>query len=84
MDLEQIPEVRINNLHLEGFLAARVIVEALKKISGTPTRESMIAALDQINKTNIGGLNYDFSNGKREGSAFVQIGIIGPQGKLMN
>jgi len=84
MDLEQIPEMRINNLHLEGYLAARVVVEAIKRIHGPPSREGMIAALDQINKTNIGGLNFDFSNGKREGSAFVQIGIIGPQGKLMN
>jgi ABC-type branched-subunit amino acid transport system substrate-binding protein len=84
MDLEQIPETRINNLHLEGFLAARVVIEALKRIRGTPSSESVIATLDQINKTNIGGISYDFSNGKREGSAFVQIGIIGPQGKLMN
>ena len=84
MDLEQIPEMRINNLHLEGYLAARVVVEAIKRIHGTPSREGMLAALDQINKANIGGLNFDFSNGKREGSAFVQIGIIGPQGKLMN
>lgn len=84
MDLQQIPEVRINNLHLEGYLAARVVVEALKKVRGVPTPEAVIAALDQIHKANIGGLNYDFSNGKRDGSAFVQIGVIGPQGKLMN
>ncbi len=84
MDLQQIPEVRINNLHLEGFLAARVVVEALKKIKGVPTPEAMAAALDQLHKTDIGGLNYDFSNGRREGSSFVQIGIIGPQGRLMN
>lgn len=84
MDLEMIPAMKITNLHLEGFLAARVVVEALRRIRGTPTSESVLAALDQIHKANIGGLNYDFSNGKREGSAFVQIGIIGPQGKLMN
>jgi branched-chain amino acid transport system substrate-binding protein len=85
MDMQQIPEVRINNLHLEGFLAARVVVEALKKIRGAPTREALMEVLDQFNgKTNIGGLSYDFANGKREGSPFVQIGIIGPQGKLMN
>ena len=84
MDLEQIPEVRINNLHLEGYLAARVAVEALKRIKGTPSAEAMTSALEHIHKANIGGLTYDFSNGKHEGSAFVQIGIIGPQGKLMN
>ena len=84
MDLQQIPDVRVNNLHLEGYLAARVLVEALKKTKGQPTRDDVIDALDQMKATNIGGLNYDFSNGRREGSAFVQIGIIGPQGKLMN
>lgn len=84
MDLLQIPEIRQNSLHLEGYLAARVVVEALKRIQGTPTREGIIAALDQINKTNIGGLGFDFSNGRREGSSFVQIGIIGAQGKLVN
>ncbi len=84
MDMLQIPEVRQNSLHLEGFLAARVVVEALKKIQGTPTREAVIAALNQINKTNIGGLAFDFTNGKREGSSFVQIGIIGARGTLVN
>lgn len=84
MDMLQIPEVRQNSLHLEGFLAARVVVEALKKIQGTPTREGVIAALSQISKTNIGGLAFDFANGKREGSSFVQIGIIGARGTLVN
>lgn len=84
MDLEQIPEIRMNNLHLEGYLAARILVEAIKKQQGVPTRESVIAALNQLHLINLGGLSFDFSNGKREGSAFVQIGIIGPQGKLMN
>jgi branched-chain amino acid transport system substrate-binding protein len=84
MDMLQIPEVRQNSLHLEGFLAARVVVEAIKKAQGVPSREGIIAALDQINKTNIGGLAFDFTNGRREGSSFVQVGIIGAQGKLVN
>lgn len=84
MDMLQIPEIRQNSLHLEGFLAARVVVEAIKRQQGAPTREGVIAALDQINKTNIGGLAFDFANGRREGSSFVQVGIIGAQGKLVN
>jgi len=84
MDMLQIPEIRQNSLHLEGFLAARVVVEALKKAQGAPSREGVIAALNQINKTHIGDLGFDFTNGKREGSSFVQIGIIGAQGKLVN
>jgi branched-chain amino acid transport system substrate-binding protein len=84
MDMLQIPEIRQNSLHLEGFLAARVVVEAIKKAQGAPTREGVIAALDQMNKTNIGGLVFDFANGRREGSSFVQLGIIGAQGKLVN
>jgi branched-chain amino acid transport system substrate-binding protein len=84
MDMLQIPEIRQNSLHLEGFLAARVVVEAIKKAQGTPSREGVIAALDQISKTNIGGLAFDFTNGRREGSSFVQVGIIGAQGKLVN
>ena len=84
MDMLQIPEIRQNSLHLEGFLAARVVVEAIKKAQGTPSREGVIAALDQINKTNIGGLTFDFANGRREGSLFVQVGIIGAEGKLVN
>jgi branched-chain amino acid transport system substrate-binding protein len=84
MDMLQIPEIRQNSLHLEGFLAARVVVEALKKAQGAPTREGVIAALNQINRSHIGDLGFDFTNGKREGSTFVQIGIIGAQGKLVN
>jgi ABC-type branched-subunit amino acid transport system substrate-binding protein len=84
MDMEQIPELRISSLHLEGYLAARVAVEALKRIPDKPTSEGMMSALEALGKTNIGGVSYDFSNGRREGSSFVQIGIISSQGKLVN
>ena len=65
----------------EEFLGAKVLVEGLKR-SKTISREGLMSALS--------GLNYDtgvfqvaFEPNKRVGSSFVDITVIGRDGKLM-
>ena len=62
---------------LEGFIAARVFVEGLKRAGKDLTREKLISALESMNNVDIGGFNINFSPKSHNGSSFVDLTMIG-------
>jgi ABC-type branched-subunit amino acid transport system substrate-binding protein len=66
---------------LEGYISARVLVEGLKRSRG-PTRDSLIAALEGMNRLDLGGLDVAYSPTNREGTSFVELLIIAKDGRL--
>ena len=67
---------------LEGFAAAKVLVEALKRASPKPTRERVVAALDGMKKFDIGGLEISYSPTDHTGLDFADLSIIGADGRF--
>jgi ABC-type branched-subunit amino acid transport system substrate-binding protein len=67
---------------LEGFAAAKVLVAGLKRAGPNPTRVKIQQALDALNKLDIGGLEVSFSPADHTGLEFVDLSIIGPDGKF--
>ena len=61
----------------EGFIAARVFVEGLKRAGKDLTREKLITALESMNNADIGGFNINFSPKSHNGSSFVELTMIG-------
>lgn len=72
-----------NALSLEGYLTTEVLIEGIRRIRGEPTRGKLVAALNGMQKVDLGGFMIDYSPTKHTGSAFVDIGIIGTECKLM-
>jgi len=68
---------------LEGYLAARVLVEGLKRAGKDLSRERLIAALESMSKTDIGGFRIDYSPTNHNASTFVDLTIIGRNRKFM-
>ena len=66
----------------EGYLAARVLVEGLKSAGKDLTREKLISGLEKLSKTDIGGFSIDLSPTKHNGSNFVDLSIVGRNGKF--
>lgn len=69
---------------LEGYLAARVLVEALRRIPGkdaTPNRARLRKALDGMDDLNLGGFRIHFAE-DRVGSRLVELGLIDSQGRV--
>ena len=64
---------------LEGFLAAKLTVEALRKAGPDPTRERLVAALDSLRSIDLGGYRVSFSPQDHEGSDFVEQTYLGTQ-----
>jgi Fe2+ or Zn2+ uptake regulation protein len=67
---------------LEGYISARLIVEAIKRAGKNPTRASVYNALTTLRKYDMGGFVIDFSEKKREGSSFGEITMMSPTGAL--
>ena len=62
---------------LEGFVAARIFVEGLKRAGKDLTREKFITALESMNNVDVGGFNVNFSPKSHNGSSFVELTMIG-------
>ena len=68
---------------LEGFLSAKVMVEGLRRAGRNPTREGLVDALEKMNDVDLGGFFISYSPKNRAGSKFVDLTIIGREGKFL-
>lgn len=65
---------------MEGFTAAKVLVEGLRRAGPRPTRDRIVAALGGMNHFDLGGLELGFGPGDRTGLSYVELSIIDAQG----
>jgi branched-chain amino acid transport system substrate-binding protein len=70
-----------NVFMLEGYIAARVLVDALKRMPGEPSRAKLKAAINSLRNVDIGGVRIDFSQG-RVGSKLIDLALIDSQGRV--
>jgi branched-chain amino acid transport system substrate-binding protein len=62
---------------LEGFIAAKVLVEGLRRAGADLTRERFINAMEGIRDMDIGGFWVTFTPSSHNGSKFVELTVIG-------
>jgi branched-chain amino acid transport system substrate-binding protein len=77
------PGKTISYASMESFIAAKILVEAIRRTGGNPTREKVIAQLERMDSYDAGGFKVGFSPSNRVGSRFVEVTVIGQNGKLM-
>ena len=75
-------EVPVSYTMMEGFIAGKVIIEAVRRQKGKPTREGMVAALDGMDNLNLGGYVIGFKPNSRSGSHYVELSIVTGAGKI--
>ncbi|MBI2768640.1 MAG: ABC transporter substrate-binding protein [Burkholderiales bacterium] len=75
-------EVPVSYAMMEGYITAKVIVEAVRRQGSRPTRQGMVEALDSMDSFDLGGYNVGFKPGMRSGSKFVELSIISGSGKI--
>jgi len=76
-------DVAASYASMEGFIAAKVLVEGLKRAGPKPTREKLVAALESMNRFDLGGLDVTYGPGKRTGTSYIDITIVSKTGKFM-
>ena len=67
---------------MEGYLAAKVLVEGLRKAPGKPARESLIAGLESIDRQQFGGFEVSFSSKNHVASKFVELSMLTGDGRV--
>ena len=82
MELAKEKNVDLSPAMLEGFAAAKVLVEAVRRASPNPTRAKMLAALEKMDRFDIGGLVVSYSPTDHTGLDFADLSIIGGDGKF--
>jgi len=68
---------------IEGFLVAKVFVEGLKRAGKNLTRETFIGEMEKMRDVDLGGFFVSYSPTNHAGSKFVDLTIIGRDGKFL-
>jgi len=68
---------------IEGFIAAKVLVEGLRRAGKQPTREKLVAGLESMDRVDLGGMDVSYGPELRTGTSYIDITIIGKSGKFV-
>ena len=66
---------------VEGYIAARVLTEALRRASKDPTRAKLKKAIEGLDNISVGGFRVHFAD-DRVASKMVELSLIDSQGKV--
>ena len=68
---------------MEGFLAAKVLTEGLRRAGKALSREALTSALESMKDFNMGGFSVSYGPNDHEGSNFTELTIMGRGGKFV-
>jgi len=67
---------------MEGYIAAKVVAEALRRSGGKGGADALIAAMESINGQPFGGFNANFSKSDHAASTFVEMSMLTGDGRV--
>ena len=68
---------------MEGFASAKVLVEGLKRAGKEANRASLLRALNNMSRYDLGGMELNFSATDHTGTNYADIAIIDPRGRFL-
>ena len=75
--------VPVSYAAMEGFVAAKVLVEGLRRGGRNLSREGLIRAMETMRRYDLGGLMVSYNERDHGGSEFVELTMIGRDGKFV-
>jgi len=75
------PNSKPGFVSIEGYLVGRLVVEALKRIPGEPTRETFLDAIESA-PFDLGGITLTFSTTQNQGSNQVYFTVLQGDGSF--
>jgi len=76
------PDAQPGFVSLEGYLVGRAIIAALEKVSGDPTRQALIEAVQKAGTLDLDGFKLVYSPSNNRGSDQVFLTVIQPDGSF--
>jgi branched-chain amino acid transport system substrate-binding protein len=68
---------------MEGYVNAKVLVEGLRRAGRNLTRDGFIRALESMQRVDLGGILITYSDKDHSGSEFVELTMIGKNGRFI-
>ncbi len=76
-------EAQVNFSSMEGYLAAKVLVEGLKRAATRSlSRDALISGLESLNNQSFGGFSVSFSPRNHVASSYVDISMLTGDGRV--
>ena len=76
------PEAKPGFVSLEGYLVGRLVIEALKRVPGEPTREALLDAITSTGAFDLDGIELIFGPAKNQGMDQVFFTILQADGSF--
>ncbi|MFO1326480.1 MAG: ABC transporter substrate-binding protein [Rubrivivax sp.] len=71
-----------NYSSMEGYVAAKVLAEGLRRAGRTLTRDTLVTALEGLQRLDLGGFAVGFGPRNHAGSSFVDLTMLTGDGKV--
>jgi ABC-type branched-subunit amino acid transport system substrate-binding protein len=75
-------KVQPNFSSLEGYLAARLLAEGLRRAGAKPTREGLISGLESVGEQSLGGFAVSLGARDHVASSYVELSMLTGDGKV--
>ncbi|SFV03911.1 ABC-type branched-chain amino acid transport system, substrate-binding protein [Polaromonas sp. YR568] len=75
-------DAQINFSSMEGYVAAKVLVDGIRRGGAKITRESLISGLESIGTQSLGGFSVSFSPTDHVASSFVELSMLTGDGRV--
>lgn len=75
-------DYQANFSSMEGYLAAKVITEGLKRGPAKISRDGLVAGLESISNESFGGFNVSFSPNDHVASKYVELSMLTGDGRV--
>jgi branched-chain amino acid transport system substrate-binding protein len=69
---------------LEGFVAAKLLSEGLRRAGPNPTRQKLVSASETMHDFDLGGVKVSYSPTSHDGSKFVELIVVGKNGSIQH
>jgi len=71
-----------NYSSMEGYVAAKLFVEGLRRAGRSPSRDSLIAGLEAVQSLDLGGFFVGYNSHNHVGSRFVDLSMLTDDGRV--
>jgi branched-chain amino acid transport system substrate-binding protein len=75
-------DAKPNYSSMEGYVAAKVLAEGLRRAGRNPSREALVTALESIGNWDLGGFNVNFGTRDHVASHFVDLTMLTADGRV--
>jgi branched-chain amino acid transport system substrate-binding protein len=82
--LQQTKRENYSYYGIEAYVTTKVLVDAIERVGRNLTREKLVSTLEAMSSLDLGGYSVNYSPLSHNGSKFVDLTVIGNNGRVLH